>query len=92
MAVLCSPWHSFCTCSMPGILDFVVFKTLTFDANLTFLFLFFSFCALHAPHVLISPLQDCNFFHDDLAYREHVLICSFVQNFLEIYLINPDVL
>lgn len=59
---------------------------------ISFFFLFFSSCALHVSHILISALQDCNFYYDYLAYREHVLICSFDQKLQEIYVVNPDVL
>lgn len=47
-------------------------------------FFFFFFPALHVSHVLIPPLQDCNFYHDDLADKECVGICSHDQKLLEI--------
>lgn len=35
MAVLCSPWDAFWSCSVPGALGFVVFKPLTLGVTLT---------------------------------------------------------
>lgn len=69
--------------------DIAVYRAHGHISHSTVAISFLFFYTLYISHLLFPPLQDCNFYGDDLAYGELLGTCSYDKKLLGIYLIYP---